>query len=351
MNNLFKVILLCAILSNTFTPCFSYEARTFTDSKFAQGGFTQDVFTPNTFTPLTLTDATAEKLSELPIANPVKVANNDEKEVSEKLETEASNFILESENNLPNVQNDGALIDLESGEGDFIEDNRIASCPVTNDLLINRAGAIESFKTAYKCLDGKELTAIVLEKGRKFEVKSMQPLSYESATGTEVVFESIYPERVFLSKDPSKIFFKGEVIKNKPPRKGGGSGTIKVQITGMQIENVTYPAEAYISKMNKKGVLFGSVSTPSIYKDNLAKTVNAGTINNYYNFDPCNVVAQECVSNAVKPFYFLTGAALQTADLFISPLIAFFASGNEVYIPEGTEFEIKLEDAVPVLEL
>ena len=103
--------------------------------------------------------------------------------------------------------------------------------------------------------------------------------------------------------------------------------------------------------MNKKGVLFGSVSVPSIYKDNLSNTVNNGVINNYHNFDPCNVVAQECVNNAVKPFYFLTGAALQTADLFLAPLIAFFATGNEIYIPEGTEFEIKLEDSVPVLEL
>lgn len=350
MSNLFKVILLCAILSNTFTPCFSYEANTFTDSNSTASGVTRDAFTPSAFTPLTLTNATVEKLSGLPIANPVKVANSDEEEVSEMLETEASVFVPERVANLPNAQSDVAS-DFGSENTSLSENDRIASCPVSNDLLINRTGSVEAFKTAYKCLDGKELTAIVLEKGRKFEVKSIQPMSYETATGSEVMFETIYPERVFLSKDPSKIFFKGEVVNNKPPRRGGGSGTIKVQITGMQIENVTYPAEAYISKMNKKGVLFGSVSLPSTYKDNLARTVNTGTINNYYNFDPCNVVAQECVSNAVKPFYFLTGAALQTADLFISPLIALFAPGNEVYIPEGTEFEIKLENEVPVLEL
>ena len=341
MNNLFKVILLCAILSNTFTPCFPNETKPYTQT---------------TFTPLTLTNTVADKLARLPIADPVEFANNDETGVLEKLETETPSFISESEQNLPPTQSNMAS-DVENVYNEdeqqmmLVGDNRIAVCPVNNDVFTRRVGTVEDFKEAYRCLDGKELTAIVLEKGRKFEVKSLQPLSYDSATGTEVTFESIYPERVFLSKDPSKIFFKGEVIKNKPPRKGGGSGTIKVQIKGMQIENVTYPAEAYISKMNKKGVLFGSVSVPSIYKDNLSNTVNNGVINNYHNFDPCNVVAQECVNNAVKPFYFLTGAALQTADLFLAPLIAFFATGNEIYIPEGTEFEIKLEDSVPVLEL
>lgn len=103
--------------------------------------------------------------------------------------------------------------------------------------------------------------------------------------------------------------------------------------------------------MNKKNVMFGAVAVPSNYKDNLADTVNNGTINNYYNMDPCNKVHDECVSAVAKPFYFLTGAILQTADLFIAPVIAFFAPGKEVYIPEGTEFEIKIEDDVPILDL
>lgn len=337
MNNLFKVILLCAILSNTFTPCFSFEAKP----------FTQD-----TFTSLTLTSTVSDKLAEVPIADPVQIANNDDEGVSEELETEAPLFISnESELNLSEVQSDITSMEKNEDTIVLVDGEKIAACPIRNDILSNRLGTVEAFKEAYQCLEGRELTAVILEKGRKFEVKSRQPLSFESATGTEVEFESIFPERIFLSKDPEKIIFKGEVIKNKPPRRGGGSGTVKVQITGMQIENVTYPAEAYISKMNKKGVLFGAVSVPSIYKDNLSNTVNNGVINNFHNFDPCNVVAQECVNNAVKPFYFLTGAALQTADLFLAPLIAFFATGNEVYIPEGTEFEIKLEEAVPVLEL
>ena len=354
MNNLFKVILLCAILSNTFTPCFSNETKTLTDSEPLQPRFTSDAF-EDAFTPTTLTNDTAEALAELPIAEPVELVNNDDKEVLEKLETKTSDFIYDERLDfLPAVQSNVASLDKDENKDKnitLIEDNRIASCPIKNDILMNRVGTVDAFKHAYKCLDGKELDAIVLEKGKTFNVKSLKPMSFESATGTKVEFESIYDERIFLSKEPSKLLFKGEVIKNKPPRKGGGSGTLKVKLTGLQVENVTYPIEAYISKMNKKGVLFGAVAGPSRYRDNLANTVNKGTINNYYNYDPCNVVAHECVSNAVKPFYFITGAALQTADLLLAPMVAFFAKGNEVYIPEGTEFEIKLEEAVPVLEL
>ena len=51
---------------------------------------------------------------------------------------------------------------------------------------------------AYKCLAGKELTAIRLEKGRKFSVKSLQPMSVKTQTGTIVSFETLGPEHVFI---------------------------------------------------------------------------------------------------------------------------------------------------------
>ena len=104
MNNLFKVILLCAILSNTFTPCFSFEAKP----------FTQD-----TFTSLTLTSTVSDKLAEVPIADPVQIANNDDEGVSEELETEAPLFISnESELNLSEAQSD--ITSMEKNEDTIV---------------------------------------------------------------------------------------------------------------------------------------------------------------------------------------------------------------------------------------
>lgn len=342
MNNLFKVILLCAILSNTFTPCFSNEQNTFTEEIPHERSI----------------DTVAEILAALPMAEPEEFMKNKDKEVPELLENGTSDFLKQENFVLPADQYAQPI-----GEPDvvknvvdednllLVENDRVAACPVANDILLNRTGTVKAFKEAYKCLEGRELTAVILEKGRKFDVKSLHALSYQSVSESEIRFESIYPERLFLNKDPVKLEFIGVIVKNKPPRKGGGSGTIKVKITGIKIENIVYPAEAYISKMNKKGILFGSVSGPSKYRDNLTNTVNAGTINNYYSMNPCDKIADECVSNAVKPFYFITGAAMQTADLILAPIVAFFSPGNEIFIPKGTEFEIKLDIDVPVLDI
>ena len=180
MNNLFKVILLCAILSSTFTPCFSDE-------------------TLNTH---------AEEISKLPLAVPEEISSSYEENIKNDKTSK-----LSSDENIPNDDNN--LQTAQSNMADknevieLIDKEQIAACPFSNDLLFHKTGTVDAFKSAYKCLYGKELTAVVLEKGRKFEVKSLEPMSFESASGTEVVFESIYPERLFLDKHPAQLRFKG----------------------------------------------------------------------------------------------------------------------------------------------
>ena len=316
MKKILKVLLLSAILSNIFTPCFSEES------------------------------SPAAEIARLPLAAPVEYTKEDtlEKESAPSNEEVPSTDTTAAEDFKDTKPDENSVVNLVDEE-----ETTSSSCP-DNPILVQRSGTIEAFKTTYKCLAGRELTAMFIEKGRTFEVKSLQPMSYESTGGSEVQFETLYPERVFMQKDPMKLVFTGEIVKNKPPRKGGGSGTLKVLIKNVKLENVIYPAEAYITKMNKKGVLFGAVAIPSNYKDNLADTANDGTIHTIYK-DPCKTTADECVDTVVRPFYFLTGALLQTADLLLAPIVAFFMPGNEVFIPEGTEFEIKMEKDIPVLEI
>ncbi len=345
MNNLFKVILLCAILSNTFTPCFSEEHLPQNQAVGTLANLPPAVPAELVQPKLEISEQVAEKpLTNLPNAqsNVTSIQNGDSFAVSN---TDISNLVK------PEPTASELVGENQASEVDFPQKTALAGCPINPLLGVNAEQTVEGFKTAYKCLADKELTAIKLEKGRKFEVKSVHPMSYKSASGTEVWFESVFPERIFLSKEPAKLIFKGEVIKNNPPRKGGSSGTLKVQITGITVDTVTYPAEAYISKMNNKGLKFGAVAGSSAYLANLARTANNGTINQHYHVDPCDRLQNECVNAVAKPFYFLTGAALHTADLLLAPLIAFLAVGEELYIPEGTEFEIKLEEDVPVLEL
>lgn len=232
-------------------------------------------------------------------------------------------------------------------------ETEIASACMINPTLTQRVGTLDEFKNAYKCLAGKELTAVRLEKGRKFDVKSLQPMSANTKSGTIVKFESIYEEKLFVSKEPAKLLFTGEILENNPPGKAGSSGVIKIQIQKVKIDNITYPISAFISKMNKKGVHFNNLALDSLYIANLLNTANKGTItiDKVYK-DPCE--ASNCltgINTVARPFYFLAGAALQAADLLLSPIIALLQPGKDIFIPENTQFEIKLDENLPVLVL
>ena len=133
------------------------------------------------------------------------------------------------------------------------------SCqPINNENETQQTSLTTDFpKNKYSCLEGKELEAIKLEKGRKFIVRSEQPMNSESPIGTLIDFTVIRDVDIFYNGTPSKVVFTGEIIENKPPRLGGRSSTLKLLINKIKVDNITYPAEAYITKMGKKQIFAG----------------------------------------------------------------------------------------------
>ena len=197
----------------------------------------------------------------------------------------------------------------------------------------------------------KELYAVNLEKDRTFKVKSDIPLDSSTPIGTNINFTAISDELIFAEKKPSKINFSGTVVENNPPGPAGKSSSIKLMIDKMKVDNVTYPAKAYISRMGDKRTIGGLLST-SAYLSNLGDIANNGTItiNKIYK-DPCEYNTCDIATPVVRPFYYLGGALLQFADLLLSPIVCLFVQGENLSIPENTVFEIKLEEPVPVLNL
>lgn len=249
------------------------------------------------------------------------------------------------------LQNAAASLSLASENVENPDANSIVtSCPL-NNLMVNLEETSTEIKSAYSCLEGKELSAIKLDKDKKFIARSLQPMDSDSPVGTIIDFEVQQDEVLFLNKAPSKIFFTGEIIENNPPRFAGRSSSLKLQIKKIKVDNVTYPAEAYISKMGKRNVMGGLLSGAPIYFMNLSDVANEGTItiDKVYK-DPCRYSC-ESVKTIGRPFYYLGGALLQLADLLISPVVCFFMPGKEISIPENTAFEIKLENAVSLLDL
>lgn len=226
------------------------------------------------------------------------------------------------------------------------------TCNQDDSLVAQPQNMIKEYKTL-KCLEGKEFSATKLEKGRKFSVKSLQPMSIKTLPGTIVSFESLGPEYIFTNKEPEKLLFIGEILDNRPPGKAGSSGKIKIQITKIKVETITYPVSAFISKMNKKPVLFGFLGAPSNYLANLVDTADNEIIPRSQLYkDPCS--ASECIEDLnvfIKPAYYLTGAFLEMADLLLCPIVALLSTGQDLIVPEDTEFEIKLEEPLSVLNL
>lgn len=221
-------------------------------------------------------------------------------------------------------------------------------CPIKQ---LSDYKAIENYSNFYDDLQSIELDTIKVDKNKKFLVQSLQPMSSSSPIGTEIEFKSIRNENLFPGKQPSEIVFTGTIIENKPPRMAGRSSTLKLEIDRMKVGNITYHTIAYISKMGKKMVMTGVLSGDPIYISNLSNTANRGTItiDKIYK-DPCQYSC-ESIKSPVRPFYYLGGAVLQLADLFLSPVICVFKRGGEINIPQNTSFEIKLEDGVSLLKI
>lgn len=227
-------------------------------------------------------------------------------------------------------------------------DKLVNACPINS---YNMNETVNNIKSAYNCLDGKELEAITLDKGRKFIVRSKQPMSSDSPVGTLIDFDSVGDIDIFTDKKSSKVMFTGEIIENKSPRLGGRSSTLKLSINKIRVDNITYPARAYISKMGKKQVFAGVLAGAPIYFLNLADVADKGTvtIDKIYK-DPCQYSC-ESIKSPIRPFYYLGGAILQFADLLISPVVCFFLPGENIEIPENTAFEIKLENNISLLKI
>ncbi len=234
-----------------------------------------------------------------------------------------------------------------------VDNEKISSCPLP---IVNSKEDIDKefekiINHPYSCLEGKELEAVNLDKGRTFIVRSQQPMSSDTPVGTLIDFEAVGNVNIFENKDPSQVTFTGEVIENKPPRFGGRSSTLKLQINKMKVDNITYPASAYISKMGKKQIFAGILAGTPIYLMNLADVADRGTvtIDKVYK-DPCQFSC-ESIKTPLRPLYYAGGALLQLADLLIAPVVCFFLPGKDINIPQYTDFEIKLEDNVSLLKI
>lgn len=195
-----------------------------------------------------------------------------------------------------------------------------------------------------------DIDTLMLKKGSKFYVKSLQPLSSDTPQGTRVEF--VTETNLFSDNQLSKVVFTGEVIENKPPRSIGRSSTLKLEILKVKVDNISYTASAFISKMGNKAVRNGIIAGMPIYFNNLADTADVGTvtIDKVYK-DPCKYSC-DSISTVARPFYYLGASLLQLTDLiFVAPVVSLFKKGDTIDIPKDSSFEIKLARDMALLKI
>lgn len=198
-------------------------------------------------------------------------------------------------------------------------------------------------------IQNMEFETVKLEKGRKFIVVSDQNLSNNVSGEIPVVFESVQKEYLSYDKQPAKIVFKGKIEKTGKPRVLGKSGTVKIALEKITIDTITYPVAALISKIDNKQVYLNTLSGSPCYLANLANALDTGVIHSNLK-DPCG--SNMCSTKTyTRPLVFIGAAALQAADLLLSPFAAAVKRGNDVSIPKNTYFEIKLDKDLYVLNL
>lgn len=243
---------------------------------------------------------------------------------------------------------------LATEESDFMfkEQKLASSSPmVPNIVEINKNfhNSVSTYMQSEKFLK-EDIDTLMLKKGSKFYVKSLHPLSSDTPEGSRVEF--VTETNLFSENQLSKLVFTGEVIENNPPRRAGRSSTLKLEILKVKVDNVTYTASAFISKVGNKSVRNGVLAGVPIYFTNLANTADAGTvtIDKIYK-DPCQYSC-DTITSVARPFYYMGASLLQLADLLlVAPIISLFRKGEPINIPKDSSFEIKLARDMAFLKI
>ena len=178
--------------------------------------------------------------------------------------------------------------------------------------------------------------------GTLFTVKSSTGVSGSSATGTILNFSStssVYKNGITF---PAGTVFKGVVQDSHGGQIAGNGGLLEIKIVSMIYNNQTYDIEGKVTKANSKNVFLNKIKGKRQYVDGVVKQVKNGVniykkVQNISSKLPNNPLGQ-----VVKPIPTTVGATGTLVYSALSPIIAVAQKGQNISLPAGTTFEIKI---------
>lgn len=224
---------------------------------------------------------------------------------------------------------------------------------IENDLpkLQNNMPSQTVFSPSYSQPSQKEIlsTAIKVDAGRTFKVYSMQAVSDATPKGTRLTFVSIYPEPSSYITIPAGTVFKGAVVDSHRAGLFGNGGLIVIRVNELIYKNVSYPIVATISMANNKHIFFNNIKGKRQYLKNAYKITKPGQKFMGKMWGVTLDLARGFPEVLLTPVSLLSGAAVWTGNVLISPVLAIFSKGGPISIPKGAEFRIKLQEDMLVV--
>lgn len=178
--------------------------------------------------------------------------------------------------------------------------------------------------------------------GTKFIVKSNNAVSGSSGVNTMLSFTSTYGVYINGLTIPAGTVFKGYVENSHTSQITGNGGLIEIKIISMTFNGKTTQIEGKITKANSKNVFLNNIKGKRQYLTNVGNQLKKGV--NIYNkiHNVSSVIPNNPVNKVLSPVSAVVGAAGTLTNTVISPVIAVFKKGQNISLPAGTTFEIKL---------
>lgn len=178
--------------------------------------------------------------------------------------------------------------------------------------------------------------------GTKFVVKSSSAVSGSSGVNAMLSFTSVYGVYNNGVTIPAGTVFKGYVENAHQSQITGNGGLIEIKIVSMNYSGKTYNIDGKITKANSKKVFLNNIKGKRQYLSNVGKQLKKGV--NIYNkvHSISSLIPNNPVNKFLSPVSAVIGAAGTVTNTVVSPVIAVFQKGQNISLPAGTVFEIKL---------
>lgn len=202
---------------------------------------------------------------------------------------------------------------------------------------------VNNFQATVKKIDMSNTESYaVLKSGTKIKVKLLNYISDKSKKGTRVSFISEYPVTTTYFTIPMGTVFQGEIINSHRPQFTGNGGLIVVKINSVILNSSIKPINAKVTKVDSKMIFLNNIKGQRKYLSSVLKSMNPGKHFFAKMIRLTAELAAQGSSAVLTPFSVAAGVVALGSNIIASPVTGLFYKGGSIYIPEGTNFEIKL---------